>query len=68
MINIYNSSTLKFISQVRCSQVVVHSLNGNTVNKTMQYFLFQPVLHNWGNKGHGMYYPVCEMEGQKCFI
>ena len=21
-------------------------------------FSFQPVLHNWCNKGHGMYYPV----------
>ena len=24
----------------------------------LSYFLFQPVLHNWCNKGHGMYYPV----------
>ena len=24
-------------------------------------FLFQSVIHNWCNKGHGMYYPVCEM-------
>ena len=23
--------------------------------------LFQPVLHDWCNKGHGMYYPVCAM-------
>ena len=23
------------------------------------YFLFQPVLHDWCNKGHGMCYPVC---------
>ena len=22
------------------------------------YFLFQPVLHDWCNKGHGMCYPV----------
>ena len=22
---------------------------------------FQPVLHDWCNKGHGMYYPVCEV-------
>ena len=22
---------------------------------------FQPVLHDWCNKGRGMYYPVCEM-------
>ena len=24
-------------------------------------FSFQPVLHNWRNKGCGMYYPVCGM-------
>ena len=27
----------------------------------LSYFLFQPVLHNWFNKGRGMYYPVCGM-------
>ena len=27
----------------------------------VNYFLFQPVLHNWFNKGHGMCYPVCGM-------
>ena len=25
----------------------------------LSYFSFQPVLHNWCNKGCGMYYPVC---------
>ena len=25
----------------------------------LSYFLFQPVLHDWCNKGRGMYYPVC---------
>ena len=25
----------------------------------LSYFSFQPVLHDWCNKGHGMYYPVC---------
>ena len=24
----------------------------------LSYFSFQPVLHNWRNKGCGMYYPV----------
>ena len=33
-------------------------------NKTMlllslTYFSFQPVHHNWYNKGHGMCYPTC---------
>ena len=26
------------------------------------YFSFQPVLHDWCNKGRGMCYPVCGME------
>ena len=25
----------------------------------MSYFSFQPVLHDWYNKGCGMCYPVC---------
>ena len=25
------------------------------------YFSFQPMLHNWCNKGRGMCYPVCGM-------
>ena len=27
----------------------------------LSYFSFQPMLHNWCNKGRGMYYPVCGM-------
>ena len=27
----------------------------------LSYFSFQPVLHDWSNKGRGMYYPVCGM-------
>ena len=27
----------------------------------LSYFSFKPVLHDWFNKGRGMYYPVCEM-------
>ena len=27
----------------------------------LSYFTFQPVLHDWCNKCHGMYYPVCGM-------
>ena len=25
----------------------------------LSYFSFQPVLHDWCNKGRGMFYPVC---------
>ena len=27
----------------------------------LSYVSFQPVLHDWCNKGRGMYYPVCGM-------
>ena len=27
----------------------------------LSYFSFQPVLHEWCNKGRGMCYPVCGM-------
>ena len=27
----------------------------------LSYFSFQPVLHDWCNKGCGMYSPVCGM-------
>ena len=27
----------------------------------LSYFSFQPVLHDWCNKGRGMYYSVCGM-------
>ena len=27
----------------------------------LNYFLFQPLLHNWFNKSCGMCYPVCGM-------
>ena len=27
----------------------------------LSYFLFQPVLNDWCNKGRGMCYPVCGM-------
>ena len=40
------------------AMVVGSILDG--VNR-LSYFLFQPVLHDWCNKGRGMCYPVCEM-------
>ena len=33
----------------------------HTKSPPLSYFLFQPVLHDWCNKGCGMYYPVCGM-------
>ena len=31
----------------------------------LRYFSFQPVLHDWCNKGRGMCYPVCGMVHMK---
>ena len=28
----------------------------------LSYFSFQPVFHDWCNKGRGMCYPVCGMD------
>ena len=35
--------------------------DGKGVLNDYQYFSFQPVLHDWCNKGRGMCYPVCGM-------
>ena len=52
----------------RCSSVVrafAHGLMGHLIDPswvdTLSYFSFQPVLHDWCNKGCGMCYPVCGM-------
>ena len=34
---------------------IIHGVN------PLSYFSFQPVLHDWCNKGRGMCYPVCGM-------
>ena len=34
---------------------ILHGVN------PLNYFSFQPVLHDWCNKGRGMCYPVCGM-------
>ena len=41
-----------------CSWVVGSILHGVD---PLSYFSFQPVLHDWCNKGRGMFYPVCGM-------
>ena len=38
-----------------------HDAIGRQIDPTWSYFSFQPVLHNWCNKGCGMCYPVCGM-------
>ena len=53
---------------VRCSFVVrafTHGVmgRGSILHGVdpLSYFSFQPVLHDWCDKGHGMCYPVCGM-------
>ena len=36
-------------------------LENRDITLSLSYFSFQPVLHNWCNKGSGMCYPVCGM-------
>ena len=52
----------------RCSSEVERSLMvrwvvGSILHGVdpLSYFSFQPVLHDWCNKGRGMCYPVCGM-------
>ena len=37
------------------------SLDRSFMVDPLSYFLLWPVLHDWCNKGCGMYYPVCGM-------
>ena len=48
----------------RCSSVVrafTHGAMDRRIDPSLSYFSFQPVLHDWCNKGRGMCYPVCGM-------
>ena len=55
-------SSLYHVSVVR---VFDHGAMGSSDQSFMvdplSYFSFQPVLHDWCNKGSGMCYPVCGM-------
>ena len=52
-------TSLVLIKSVRswCDESSVRSF----IVDPLSYFSFQPVLHDWGNKGRGMCYPVCGM-------
>ena len=48
----------------RCRSVVrtfAHGAMGRRIDPSLSYFSFQPVLHDWCNKGHALCYPVCGM-------
>ena len=56
-----------FLGAGRCSEVerslMVRWVVGSIFHEVdpLSYFSFQPVLHDWCNKGCGMCYPVCGM-------
>ena len=61
-----------FFKGARCSSVVsafAHGAMGRRINPPtvdpLSYFSFQPVLHDWCNKGCDMCYPVCGMVHNK---
>ena len=49
-------------SEVECS-LMVRWVVGSILHGVdpLSYFSFQPVLHDWCNKGRGMCYPLCGM-------
>ena len=56
------------VQGARCSSMVrafAHGAMGRLIDPSwvdpLSYFAFQPVLHDWCNKGCGMCYPVCGM-------
>ena len=54
------------LQQVACerdhfSVAVLLSTAHIITDHPLSYFSFQPVLHDWCNKGRGMCYPVCGM-------
>ena len=40
---------------------MLHLATATLLVYPLSYFLFQPVLYNWCNKGLGMCYPICGM-------
>ena len=59
-----NILTSTIITGAGCSSEVERSLMVRWVVvmvDPLSYFSFQPVLHDWCNKGRGMFYPVCGM-------
>ena len=46
---------------VECSIMVQWVIGSILHCGPIELFLYQPVFHNWCNKGYGKYYPVCGM-------
>ena len=47
---------------LNCLNLLLYHIKMCSCQKApLSYFSFQPVLHDWFNKSHGIYYPVCGM-------
>ena len=64
----FDAAIAGWYSEVEDFQYGTGTTNGNAVGHYTQVIIaffikltFQPVLHDWGNKGRGMCYPVCGM-------
>ena len=47
--------------EIKEALIYISSSIGFQTYGQLSYFSFQPVLHDWCNKGRGMCYPVCGM-------
>ena len=57
-----------FILEIAVVRALAHGMMGCRIVPSwwaIKLFSFQPVLHDWGNKGCRMCYPVCGMVGIK---
>ena len=62
-----------YVTGARCSSVGVKSVpswcDGSSdrsfIVDPLSYFSFQPVFHDWCDKGSGICYPVCGMVHKK---
>ena len=59
--NVKNCACLSFHIGVKHCSWCNGSSDRSFMVDTLSYFSFEPVLHDWFNKGHGMCYPVCGM-------
>ena len=69
----YTGKTRQYIQLPCCSRQItviwllttqerdVTSWDRSLMMGPFSYFSFQPVLHDWCNKGHGMWYHICGM-------
>ena len=53
------SSVVRAFAHGAIGRRIDPSWGGGGGKDPLSYFSFQPVLHNWCNKGRGMCYPLC---------